>query len=206
MALGENDVDAQTIIQLLLQTGYLTIAERDENNSLHAYKLVYPNKEVQLSFETDLTAVYTGKSITEINTVASNLQKAAYEGRADQIVDILKTIFAGIPYAIQLKYEKYYQSLLYLMFKMCGMDVSAESMTNIGRIDAILEAGKNIYVIECKIDKTAKEAMQQIDDKKYTEQYYDKIKSGYHMIKVGMNFSSDKNVRNIDEYLVEPLG
>ena len=88
MALGENDVDAQTIIQLLLQTGYLTIGERDENNSLHAYKLVYPNKEVQLSVETDLTAVDTGKSITEINTVASNLQKAAYEGRADQIVDI----------------------------------------------------------------------------------------------------------------------
>ena len=205
MALSENDVDAQTIIQLLLQTGYLTIGERDENNSLHAYKLVYPNKEVQLSFETDLTAVYTGKSITEINAVASNLQKAAYEGQADRIVDILKAIFAGIPYAIQLKYEKYYQSLLYLMFKMCGMDVSAESMTNIGRIDAILEAGKNIYVIECKIDKTAKEAMQQIDDKKYTEQYYDKIKSGYHVIKMGMNFSSDKNVRNIDDYLVEQL-
>jgi hypothetical protein len=146
--------------------------------------------------------VYTGKSISEINVVASGLQKAAYEGQVDQIVDILQSIFAGIPYAIQLKYEKYYQSLLYLMFKMCGMDVSAESMTNIGRIDAVLEAGKNIYVIECKIDRTAKEAMQQIDDKKYTEKYYDKIENGYRVIKIGMNFSSDKNVRNIDEYLV----
>ncbi|MBO6299680.1 MAG: AAA family ATPase [Lachnospiraceae bacterium] len=202
MALSENDVDTQTIIQLLLQTGYLTIGERDEKNNLRAYKLVYPNKEVQLSFETDLTSVYTGKSISEINVVASGVQKAAYGGDTDQLIVILQSIFAGIPYAIQLKYEKYYQSLLYLMFKMCGMDVSAESMTNIGRIDAVLEAGKNIYVIECKIDRTAKEAMQQIDDKKYIEKYYDKIENGYHVIKIGMNFSSDKSVRNINEYLV----
>ena len=54
MALSGSDVDSQTITQLLLQTGYLTIGDRVANNNLLAYKLRYPNKEVQLSFEMDI--------------------------------------------------------------------------------------------------------------------------------------------------------
>ena len=199
MALCENDVDSQTITQLLFQTGYLTIGDRDVNNNMVAYKLVYPNKEVQLSFETDLASVYTGKSIAELNTIASALQNAAYSGEVDEMMSVLKSVFASVPYGIQVKNEKYYQSILYLTFKMCGMNIMAESMTNIGRIDATLEAGNNIYIIECKIDKSASEAFSQIDDKKYAEQYSFKENDGYKIHKIGMNFSSAK--RNIDDYI-----
>ena len=115
----------------------------------------------------------------------------------------LKGIFAGIPYDIQLGYEKYYQSLLYLTFRMCGMTINAESTTNIGRIDAELVSGKIIYVIECKIDKTAKEAMDQINLKKYCEKFFIKKEDGFKIYKLGMNFSTDKNIRNIDDYLYE---
>lgn len=203
MALSESNVDSQTVTQLLLQTGYLTIGERDEYNNFQAYRLKYPNKEVQMSFETDLASVYTGKSMAEMNIIASDLQKSAYEGDVDGMITVLKSVFAGVPYGIQLRYEKYYQSILYLTFKMCGLDVTAENMTNIGRIDALLETGKYIYVIECKIDKTAREALDQIDDKRYTEQYNDKILAGCRIIKIGMNFSSRDDVRNIDDYIVE---
>ena len=203
MALSENSVDSQTIIQLLLQTGYLTIGDREEKTNILSYKLVYPNREVQMSFETDIASVYMGKSQTEINIIASNLQKAAHEGDVDGMVNTLKGGLAGIPYGIQLKYEKYYQSLIYLMFKMCGMDVISENMTNTGRVDATLRIGNCIYIIECKIDKSAKEALDQINEKKYAEQYYNEQLKGYNIIKIGMNFSSDKDVRNIEEYLCE---
>ncbi len=201
MALCESDVDSQTLTQLLVQTGYLTIGERDENNSIPAYRLEYPNQEVQLSFETDLASVYMGKSINDINAIASSLQNAAYTGDVDGMMDVLKGVFAGIPYAIQMKYEKYYQSLLYLTFRMCGMNITAESMTNIGRIDAVLETGNYIYVIECKIDKSADEAMEQIDEKKYTEKYHESLKKGINIVKIGMNFSTDPDVRNIEGYV-----
>lgn len=203
MQLSKNSVDPQTVTQLLLQTGYLTIGGKDEKNNMKAYRLVYPNREVQMSFETDLASVYMGKSIPEINLIASNLQNAAYEGNIEEMAEVLKGVFAGIPYGIQLKYEKYYQSILYLTFKMCGMDVSAESMTNIGRVGAALVAGKNIYVIECKIDKSAKEALAQIEEKGYAEQYTDRIRQGYKVFKVGMNFSTRPDVRNINDILVQ---
>lgn len=62
MSLSENNVDPETITQLLLQTGYLTIGEREEKSSIPYYKLKYPNKEVQMSFETDLASIYIGRS------------------------------------------------------------------------------------------------------------------------------------------------
>lgn len=203
MSLSEKNVDPQTVVQLLMQTGYLTIGEKEEKSDIPLYRLVYPNKEVQISFETDLTAVYTGMPKSEINTVATNLQKAAHEGDADGMIKILKSALSGLPYGIQLKYEKYYQSIIYLIFKMCGMDVMAESMTNIGRIDAVLKSGTYIYIIECKIDRSAKEALDQINDKEYANRYYNNMLDGYKVIKIGMNFSSDNKVRNIEEYLVE---
>ena len=60
-----------------------------------------------------------------------------------------------------------------------------------------------MYIIECKIDRTAKEAMTQIDEKGYVQQYLDKIQNGYSVIKVGMNFSSRDNDRNINEFVTE---
>lgn len=202
-ALSEKDVDSQMITLLLLQTGYLTFGDREEQNNIPSYRLVYPNKEVQFSFETDLASVYSGKSISEIGIIASNLQKFAHEGNVDGMIDVLKSTLASVPYGIQLKYEKYYQSLIYLIFKMCGMEVSPEEMTNNGRIDASLKVGKYIYVIECKIDKTAKEALKQINDKRYGDKYYNDCLNGYSLIKIGMNFSSNEKVRNIDNYLFE---
>lgn len=202
-SLSENEVDTQTVTQLLLQTGYLTIGEKEEKSTIPSYRLIYPNKEVRLSFETDLASVYTGKSISDINIIATNVQRAAFEGNVDEMIKMLKSAIAGIPYGIQLKYEKYYQSLMYLLFKMCGMSIISEGMTNIGRIDAEFIAGNNIYVIECKIDKSPEEALSQINDNKYAEKYYNSTYDGYKIYKVGVNFSSDEKVRNIDGYLVE---
>ena len=201
MQLSTDNVDSQSLIQLLYQTGYLTIGEKEEKNSIPTYKLIYPNKEVKDSFETDLASVYMNKAVGEISNFTNLIQSAAYEGNIERMIEILKGIFAGVPYDVQLNYEKYYQSLLYLTFRMCGMDIIAEKATNIGRIDAELISGKNIYVIECKINKTAQEAIKQIEDKKYCEKSILKKEEGYKIYKVGMNFSTNKGVRNIDDWM-----
>ena len=205
MQLAESDVDSQAIVQLLFQTGYLTIGEKIDKAIVPSYRLVYPNKEVKFSFETDLASAYMKKPIAEILTFSNKLQSAAFEGNTDVMISVLKMMFAGIPYDIQLKDEKYYQSLLYLAFRMCGMDIDAECTTNVGRIDAVLEAGKFIYIIECKIDKSAKVAMEQIEERAYYEKYLYMIDKGFRIIKFGINFSTARGVRNIDDYIVESL-
>jgi hypothetical protein len=45
------------------------------------------------------------------------------------------------------------------------MDIDPEVATNVGRIDAVLDAGEHIYIFEFKFEKTADEALDQIERK-----------------------------------------
>lgn len=204
-ALSGDDINTQMLIQLLFQTGYLTIGELIEGPLLPTYRLVYPNLEVRSSFEMELASIYSGQGVQEVNSYVIGIQQASISGNVAEMMNILKNLIAGIPYDIQLKYEKYYQSLMFLIFRICGMDVEAEKSTNIGRIDAVMRSGDYIYIIECKINKDAANAVNQIDVNKYSEPYKESLKEGKKLIGVGINFSYDDNVRNISDYKVTYL-
>ncbi len=66
------------------------------------------------------------------------------------------------------------------------------------RCDAIIKTATHIYAIELKLDKSAKEALEQIFEKQYLHPYQSDPR---HKIAVGINFSSGK--REIEEYLVK---
>ena len=76
-----------------------------------------------------------------------------------------------------------------------GLSANAEYATNLGRIDVVLETEKITYIFECKLDKNAGEALKQIEDRKYYQQY---MQSGKEIGLVGVNFSSQS--RNISEW------
>ena len=67
----------------------------------------------------------------------------------------------------------------------------------IGRADAVLQMPDTIYVMELKFDKTAEEALKQIDDKGYLIPY---SADGKRMVKVGINYDSQK--RTIGEWKI----
>ncbi|WP_239060740.1 PD-(D/E)XK nuclease domain-containing protein, partial [Bacteroides sp. 519] len=67
-----------------------------------------------------------------------------------------------------------------------------------GRADAVVHTKDQIYVFEFKLNGTAEEALQQIDDKGYLIPY---IADERKLIKVGVEFEKDK--RNIGKYLIE---
>ncbi len=205
MSLAGDELNTQMLVQLLFQTGYLTFGDRIQGTINPAYKLVYPNYEVRQSFEMELTSIYAGQGVQEINSMVTLVQQAAGVGDVDRMMSVLKSMFASVPYDLHLKYEKYYQSLLFLTFKMCGMDVVAEDRTNIGRIDAVLRSGEYIYVIECKLDKSAEKAIEQIEAKKYAEKFEIDKELCKKIIWIGMNFSYDDNIRNIESYRVEDI-
>ena len=54
-----------------------------------------------------------------------------------------------------------------------------------------------IYVFEFKFDKSAKEALEQIDDRGYAIPYQTE---GRHVVKVGIRFNPD--TRTVDDWVV----
>ena len=113
--------------------------------------------------------------------------------------EILTVFFARIPYTLQVKREKYYQTIFYLIFTLIGLRVQAEVTTNRGRIDVVIEVKDAIYLFEFKLNGSAESALAQIKSNGYYEQYQ---RAGKPLRLVGANFSTRK--RGSSEWKCEP--
>ena len=199
--LSGDRVNTDTIIEMLYQTGYLTLDGEVPGFLSEIYQLRFPNYEVETSFKENLVDAYMGQNPLSLG---QKLYMSASEGDTNEMMDLLSSYFAGFPYDIQIKAEKYYQSMVKVIFEMCGMDVSTEEKTNTGRIDAVLDAGDHLYIIEFKLNKTSDEALSQIDDKKYAQKYILPAREkGLTVHKLGINFSYAEGERNITEWKEE---
>ncbi|MBF0197503.1 MAG: PD-(D/E)XK nuclease domain-containing protein [Planctomycetes bacterium] len=123
--------------------------------------------------------------------------KTLREGDIDAMLTKMRVFFKGIPYDIQLEQEKYYQTIFFVVFRMLGTEVEAESRSADGRVDAILKTPERIVLLEFKLHDTAQAALDQIDSKAYGLQYQD---DGREIIRVGVSFALD--TRNLGEWLI----
>jgi hypothetical protein len=188
------------IASLLFQTGYLTIREiRPINETEVEYILSYPNKEVRHSIVRYLLRAYTGKEFTEGAEIIRRLAEALNKGECPLFFDVLKSLFASISYNIFINNEAYYHSIIYMVLKLTGAWVQTEVQTNKGRMDAVLETEKAIFIMEFKLGP-ADEALKQIKEKRYYEKYLASPKS-IKLIGVGIDLAE----RNIGDYLLEEL-
>ena len=80
-----------------------------------------------------------------------------------------------------------------------GVKVFVERHTNRGRIDAVIETKKYVFIIEFKLED-AKSAIKQLKEKKYYEQYLNDKRTVYN---VGIAF--DRKERNIKEYIIKTI-
>jgi PD-(D/E)XK nuclease superfamily len=81
------------------------------------------------------------------------------------------------------------------MFSLLGVYITSEVHTKNGRADAIVQIDNNIYCLEFKLDKSAKDAIQQIKEKDYLEKFR---KTGKALHLIGINFSkTQKEVKEI---------
>ncbi len=191
------DLNNLDITSLLFQTGYLTIREQDINGISY---LDYPNKEVRISFYKHLLEVYNYSKLGKNDTLIVKIMNSLKQKDVESAIQHFKSLFASIPYEIFLKdYEAYYHSILFIALNLVGVYLKAEVQTNKGRIDAVIETDKYIYLLEFKIGK-AETALQQIKDMKYYEKFQS---SGKEIILLGVGFN--KEDRNICEYLSLPL-
>lgn len=184
-------------IALLFQTGYLTI--KSYSREYDAYTLGIPNKEVKDGLCNALLQINMGRVNSEMAMPLLKMRMDFNNGKPEEAIARLKSFLANVPYDLSKeKPDIYFENNLFLIFCILGMDAATEWRTSRGRIDILLKTPNYIYVIELKLDKTPREALEQIDAKKYTLPFQS---DGREVIKIGMNFSSSS--RNIEDFEID---
>jgi hypothetical protein len=174
-----------TPIPFFYQSGYLTI--KSYNSATGRYILKYPNREVRNGMLFALIPYYVEQNTINTNTVVADVYEAILADDLDEALQTLKVYLASVPYAENATSEGHYQTMLYVVFSLLGRYVEMEVRTAKGRIDMVMQTATDLYVMELKIDRPAREALQQIDQKGYLLPY---SREGLRLHKVGIAFST----------------
>lgn len=209
--LDDIEVDANAVASLpfdyhsslypvLYQSGYLTIkGYRPELNRL---RLGFPNREVEQGFYNQLMKVYipSAESDTEFSMI--DFYDDIVEGRAEDFMTRLQGLFSDFNQDgfNHVEIEQHYQDVIFIIMKLMGFYVRIEYKTASGRIDLVVKTREYIYVFEFKMNKTAEEALAQIDSKDYLLPF----KSDFRrLIKIGANFSDA--IHSLDSWIIQEM-
>jgi GNAT superfamily N-acetyltransferase len=198
--LEKANLDNLDIVSVMFQTGYLTVKELDVLTG--EILLDYPNKEVRDSMYQFLlddmakmpkeeTAQITVKSLSKaftdnnlnivkliINTLFSDLPAQLYQGnKAENALDRKRELALS---------ERFFHSIIHLVFKYLGVFIESEVSTSMGRADSVVQTGTHIYIFEFKYNRSGKAAMTQLEKNNYADKYR---LSNKKIIGIGVNFS-----------------
>ena len=185
------------LLPLLYQTGYLTIKGAEQQGRTTVLTLGYPNLEVSDAMSGNLVRELGCVSDSQYGPICNQIYDGLRDGEPEEMLEGVKCFFENIPYDLQVKYEKYYQSLFVSIFLMLKARVSCEVKTARGRIDAVIEMPKFVYVLEFKIRGTSAEAMAQIEEKGYAAKYASDPRK---VFRIGCAFDWEK--RNLGQWII----
>ena len=213
-AFSNYEPDRPALVSLLYQTGYLTIKSARQDGGIRLYRLVPPNFEVATAFSESLSADFSRLDGEEHASLLTQMVEALRADDVDDMLDALSCFFANIPANITVKREKYYQTLFYAVFVLIGARTHAECWTNRGRVDAVVETPRGVYVFEFKLGTggrdgarpspggpssvSAAAALAQIKAKGYAEKW---LRCGKKVTLIGAAFDAD--MRNLSDRQVE---
>jgi len=176
-----------SIAPLLFQSGYLTVDEVMYDPPPAFYRLRMPNFEVREAFNLQVISEFTENDHDITETAYRHIRKSLESGNLQAMLDILKSLFASIPYQLHVSSEAYYHSIFYAVMTVLGFDIDAEVSVSGGRIDATLDLDDRVYVMEFKyvscppdtspeskrnlFDKALEDGVKQIDGKGYAKKY-----------------------------------
>ena len=193
--------DAEDPLAMLYQSGYLTIKGYDMRRRV--YRLDYPNDEVKRGF-VSLTAnsYFQTKSAEHQNWILQlddMLRVCDLEGVRDAFTSFL----ASIPYEANKDerardFETHFSYTFYIINRLLGCYTTLiEKQNSKGRADIIVETEDDVFIFEFKLDKSAKEALEQIEKMQYAVPYLNDHRT---MHKIGVNISSKS--RTVEEWIV----
>ncbi len=190
------DLDSPSPIALFFQTGYLTIKDVDLDTGI--YTLGFPNEEVKAGFLEYLLPHYLNTGSQSTPFLVSEFVREFREGDVDGFMRRMQSLFASISYRMRMDQEINVHNGLLMLMLLVGLSVRTEYCTSSGRIDLFVATDKYYYIIELKLDGTAKEALDQINSHGYALPF---AIGNRQVIKIGANFST--KTRTLDEWEVE---
>ena len=193
--LNSIDIMDENPLPLLYQSGYLTLKSYDSR--FDEYKLGFPNREVEQGFIKYLYPFYTPKVQDKGAFSIARFVKDIEKGKAEDFMRRLENFFANGDYQVMGNLELYFQNTLYVFFRLMGFYVEVERHTTDGRMDILMQTPQYIYILELKLDKSAEEALAQIEEKGYATPFSDDSRQ---LFKIGINFSTA--TRRIDDWKI----
>ena len=194
--LGRVDSMKENPLPVIYQSGYLTIKGYDRE--FREYQLGFPNQEVESGFINYLLPIYTNAQQSSAMFSINQFVREVRSGRPEAFMTRLQAMMADTDYRIVGDTELYFQNFLFVFFRLLGLYVEVERATSDGRTDMIVQTKDYIYIFEFKLDRSAVEALRQIEDKGYARPF---ATDARHLYKIGVSFSSEK--RCVEEYRIE---
>ena len=194
----ENMMDA---LPLLYQSGYMTIKDYDFFGRM--YTLGIPNQEVRVGFTEGLLPSVAGIRGSDVQAgFAFRFWRALRAKDTDLALRELQAYLEGLPYVEGFKKkleevtvaEGFYEWTFYLIFSMLNVYVQTQVKCARGRADIVVFMPDTIYVMELKLNGTAQDALDQINDKGYALRY---ATDGRRIVKVGMGFSIEQRAMTV---------
>ncbi len=181
---------------MLYQSGYVTIKSYDR--LMQEYTLGIPNKEVRVGFTEGLLPTVAGLRGSDVQMgFAARFWKALRADDTDLALRELQAYLESLPYVEGFKKkleevataEGFYEWSFYLIFSMLNVYVQTQVKCARGRADMVVFMPDAIYVMELKLNGTAQDALDQINDKGYAKRY---ATDPRRVVKVGIGFSVEK--------------
>ena len=196
--LKEIDSYQRDAIPLFYQSGYLTI--KGPEDRFGKLQLGFPNEEVEIGMTDFFVPFYCKVRKTsefDVSLFVDDIENA----RIDAFMTRIASLLADTTYEIERDLEVHFQNFFFLLFKLMGYYVAAEYHTSAGRIDAVVKTDKYIYIIEFKMGRSAKMALNQIIKNHYADPFMSDPRKKFL---VGANFNT--KLRGMGKYVIQEVG
>ncbi len=209
LSLREIDENPSGVWTLLASAGYLNAIQ----TSMDRYKVFIPNKEIEKFYKTRVMRWIEKKTKFMMYELITSLDEAIVKGRVDRFARLLERYLSSSLSYFDIGYddsERVYKAFVLGMLSLGtnGYFVETEVESGYGRVDVAIypkerRYGKYALVMELKradsedeIEKVAKEALDQIEEKRYREKYE---KLGYKVIPIGIAFCGKRIVVKLEK-------
>ena len=190
-----------SIIPLFYQSGYLTIKHYDKQ--FNVYTLGFPNEEGRIGITRMLIPYYVDRNTLDTGNACLRMCKALIKDDIDEALSIASKYIKSIPYQEGTLQnapttEGHFTAMLYVILSFLTRHVYSKIRMATSRMDILIQPATTTFVMELKLDGSAEEALQQINNKGYAIPYETDNRK---VVKVGINFSTTE--RTISEWKVE---
>ncbi len=195
------DYQNKSLLPLMYQGGYLTIKDVDEGGSLI---LGVPNHEVRESLSNAYFAdIIADDSVGLFYANQRNALLALARGNLEEAVALLRAAIAKLPFSWLVKDEGSVKvAFLMFFYPLRQTSIASEEEIASGKIDAVYEDDKNVFIFEFKYNRSAQEAFDQILERGYARPY---LGTGKKVWGVGLNFNPNEKSRGIDNPVVQEI-